>query len=138
MLPAVRELMVKSLAKYATLFVLLASLVGVISDKVLNTTCVEIQFSVDVLREIELNSPSGTTVKVELNSLPSTTHITLNHYTEFSLNQLAFHQIAEGSRVLHEFGIQVFRSTNNTWEVRFLSNDPKFTGYYEVRIGKLY
>ena len=116
--------------------VLLTSLLGVISDKVLNTTCEEIQFHVDVLREIELNSPSGTTVKVELNSVRSATHITLNHYTEFSLNQLSFHQIAEGSRVLHEFGIQVFRSDNNTWEIRFLSNDPKFTGYYEIRIGR--
>ena len=126
-----------SLAQYVTLFVLLTSLVSVISDRVLNTTCEEIQFHVDVLREIELNSPSGTTVKVVLNSLRSTTHITLNHYTEFSLNQLSFHQIAEGSRVLHEFGIQVFRSNNHTWEIRFLSNDPKFTGFYEIRIGKL-
>ena len=103
--------------------------------QLLDTTCEQTQFEVNAIDVIVLNT-GRTTVSIFVAVLPMRTHFTIIHYTEMSRNELSFHQIGEGSRVTHEFGIEVFRSDNRTWMMVFSSDNPEFTGYYEIRIGE--
>ncbi|KAI6660829.1 Fibrillin-1-like isoform X33 [Oopsacas minuta] len=119
-------------------YLLLTSLGCVIGIRLINTTCEQIQFDVNVPEEIVLNTRGGTTLAITVTTLPERTHFTVLHYTAYSRNELSFHQIAVGGRVTHESGIQVFRGNNTTWMMVFLSSKPKFSGFYEIRIGDCY
>ena len=117
------------------LCIVVVSLACATGIQLLNTTCEQTQFEVNIIDVIVLNT-GRTTVSILVKNLPVRTHFTILHYTELSRNELSFHQIGEGSRVTHEFGIEVFRRDNNTWMMVFSSDNPEFTGYYELRIGK--
>lgn len=115
--------------------VVVATLACVAGTQLLNTTCERTQFEVNAIDTILLNT-GGTTLSISVANLPERTHFTLLHYTKLSRNEFSFHQIGEGSTVTHEFGIEVYHRDNNTWMVVFSSNNPEFTGYYEIRIGE--
>ena len=99
----------------------------------LNTTCEDVTITID-RAEVRLGLP-GTSLNLELSTLLERTSLTLYHSTETSRNELSFHQIAEGSRVTHELGIEVFYVGNVSWTIRFIGDSSHLSGLYEIDIG---